>query len=884
MKNLKYQYFAFSIAIYATLFIMLFVAYAISNVMDQTPNADVEIVKQTLLNPGAAQPEPIERIVFLGSVIAMVLSLMFITPFLIKKYKEKVELNSTVNLLHIINFLLVLFIVFKAFKAPNPFAISPQNTHDTIAKTNFDFYFIKSFLHKNFLMYCFIIFPATALITLYNFKKPVDIISKLNLLSSKIALTISLLLCLLAYGLCTFDFPYTFENKYDLNAVYYSVVQVYHGNVLLSDNFTNTYGLYPHFIMPFLKIAGLSFSSFSTAMGILLAGCFILIHYFLNKTITNKWIIILTMCAIFYLGYAYSKVATNYDAYFAIHPIRWLFPCLLLALSFNFYRIKSNVLDENLVSFLKVGSISIIRILLFILFGFGILWNPDFGIFTFLSLVATIIFIDFDNRNLKLSIINSIIQISISIVSVAISFLLYKSIIFIVYGKSLDFSLMFTAIKSFAVVGFNMLPMPNTYHPWMLFALTYLIGWVVSVHSFYTNQKNKFTIGVFLLTLLGTLSFTYYQGRSHNWNLMATNFEAFLLLGIFTDKLISLSKIATFLKPILILCLFFIAFAPFQVLGSFSSIMDIISSKKDKQINIAEENQIKDNANYMKNNSTSSDSVLILSADHYQSLYHTLIGKPSAVNPGFIDLFTKTQYQDLVSKISSKKLKVFLNPNLYRTLNTDIINVLQASYDISNPNDSVSSIYIFNKKSFKNEVKFLSQANNLLYNQFNQNSAANLELTKGKIISRNNASVFSLEFIFKPISNRLSQLTQNQALITAFTDSLNFAVQQNGDNKNQYIFGTKNSGYLFNISAKQLNYVAININNNMITIFVNGIKQVETLMNKTINLKQQKIYIGSYNNQGAFYFGNIKELKISNNLLTSNEISNTQNKILNEKK
>lgn len=77
-----------------------------------------------------------------------------------------------------------------------------------------------------------------------------------------------------------------------------------------------------------------------------------------------------------------------------------------------------------------------------------------------------------------------------------------------------------------------MLPIPNTYHPWMLFALVYIIGWVISINNFYNNQKNTLNISILLLTVLGTLSFTYYQGRSHNWNLMITNFEALLLLGI----------------------------------------------------------------------------------------------------------------------------------------------------------------------------------------------------------------------------------------------------------------------------------------------------------------------------------------------------------------
>jgi hypothetical protein len=880
----NHNYICLSLVIYFALSVTLLVAYFINYNFAIALDPDLEALKQTLLNPSGAQPEPKEKMLFFGSVASLIISLLLLIPFVKKKFFSKDISQTLINIIHFINFAIVFFIAYKAFKAPNPFATNPQNSHDMIAKTNFDFYFIKSFLHKNFILYAFILFPLIAFITLYSFKKPIEVFSKLNVWSSKIVLVIAIILSLLAFGLCTFDFPYTFENKYDLNAVYYSVVQVFHGNVLLSHNFTNTYGLYPHFIAPLLELIGLSFSSFTTIMGFLLALCFFMIYWFLHKTISNKWFVLLSMCAVFYMSYVYGKVATNYDPYFAIHPIRWLFPCLLLALSCKIQLAPSIFLFKNQLPFLKVGIISLFRICLFFLFGFGILWNPDFGIFTFITLLTTIIFIDFDVKQFFSSLFNSVIQITIALASVVMVFIIYKAIISLFYDQSPDFNLMFTAIKSFAVVGYYMLPMPNTYHPWMLFALVYVIGWVVSINNFYNNEKNIFSISVVVLTVLGTLSLTYYQGRSHNWNLMVTNFEAYLLLGIFADKLYQKTRTEYYLKPVLALCLFFIAFAPFQVIGSFSDIMGVVSSKKDKQKNIAEENQLKAIAQYMKENITTKDSVLILSADHYQSLYHTLIHKPSAVNPGFVDLFTKEQYNNLVNQIASKNLTVFLEPNYYRPINSDILNVLQANYEIKNVLDSLTPVYVFTKKSNVFKPLLQNTLNTIINHSFHTQNLDNLKFIKGKKLEGKGISNFSLEFIFKPNKNVVSQLTKNATILSTMNDSSGFVIQKYGDNPNQYIFGTKQSGNIFNVELGKWNYLTINVANNIVSIFVNGINQSETLIPKTILLNNETIYVGSYNNQGAFFFGNISEIRISNQIQNTEAIQSISQKIKNIQK
>ena len=356
-------YIKFSLIFYFSLIIVVSSLFVFANSYNPDIKDALKIAQEQLLNPAGAKPEPKERTLFFFAIIVSILSVAGIS-FLLKKYFNKlVAKTSTVNTFHFINIFFISIILYQCFTAANPFSAEPQNIHDTIAKTNFDFYFIKSFLHEKTGLYFLFILPILLVLVFFRFKKTPEIIKFLNKYSYRIAILFILCLSFLALSISSFKFPYTFENKFDFNAIFYSVVQVFNGHPMLVDGFTNTYGLYPHFITPFLKITGLSVLNFSLLMGLLLASCFIMIFVFLRKNIENHWVTILTFSLVFFQTYAYGKIATNFDPYFAIHPIRWLFPCLLLISSLVIHsdtiNQKWSFLNKN-ISFLgKIGRISV---------------------------------------------------------------------------------------------------------------------------------------------------------------------------------------------------------------------------------------------------------------------------------------------------------------------------------------------------------------------------------------------------------------------------------------------------------------------------------------------------------------------------------------------
>lgn len=843
------------------------IAFLASKFIASSYNGNIDeankIAQELLLNPAMAQPEPKEKAIFFGTVIITVLGLLvfyFVLNRFIKKNDDEIK-DSSIHFISVINILIVGYFLYNCFITANPFFATPQNSHDTITKTNFDFYFIQSFLHKRLLIYVLFLFPLIGFILIKNFK----VSEQLNSLFKKVVLAICLGFGLLALAISTFKFPYTFENKYDFNAIYYSVVQVFNGAPLLVDGFTNTYGMYPHFLMPILKLTGLSVLSFSLIMGVLLCICFYCLYYFLNKNITNKLILLLGFCSVFFMSYGYQKSVLNYDSIFAMHPIRWLFPMLLFAY-ITYYITKQTSQSFLFRKFNSTSSFEIIPIkaISFFLFSFGILWSPDFGTFSFLTLIVFYVFYEFNMDDIKNSIIKTLFTFIQSIITLAIALFIYSSFIKLFYNQSPDLSLLFKAIITFSGIGFGMLPMPTTMHPWMLVAMVYVIGWAVSIHHFFTNQKNSFTLSVFVLTFLGTIGLTYYQGRSHNWNLFVTNFEAFILLALFADKLVYKTRENKVFIPAFAMSLFFIAFSPFQLAGSFPKLQELIYSKKDRTTNQMEQNNIEATANSINAICNDAEKIFIVSAIQYQGIYHTLSKTTSVANPGFGDLFTKQQQQHIIDKLKTENQKIFLEPQFYQPTDTKLLNTIGAYYQL-NAIENMPSLYYYKKKEFaKYQPKLNSEANTLFYINTNKKGDENLKLYEAasKPIQLGNA--FTIDVVFTPPSNTITNINTGGTIVSNLDGNKGFVIQQQQQNPNQYIFAFKGRGIVCNVELNKPTKMTFKVDGVNLSCYVNDVLQSQAMVTEGYENSNQFLCIGSIQNKSNFFLGNVDEVRIEN--------------------
>ena len=865
-----------------TFFVSILVAYINCCLIDKIyhPNIQksLDLAKKILLSPEQAIPEPLEKIKFFASLIICSLTAYFIYLIthnvLTKKRKKIIDYLYSVSI--ILSSIFIIYLCYKSFSSLNPFHNQPQNSHDYIAKTNADFYFIGTFIYKYFFAYLFFIFPIIFFVVVYwkgNVKK---IIFRINFKFFFLYCTLTLVA--LTFVISIFKFPYTFENRYDFNAVFYSTVQVFHGIPMLVNNFTNTYGLYPHFILPALKILGLSVLSFSFIMAILLCICFLIINYYLIRIIENKTIAFFGFTTVFYNSYLYFRTSTNFDAVFSTSPIRWLYPCLLLAYSL-LYNSKTSFIFKNrflssTIPIFKNYRPTFLQLFSFVFFSLGILWSPDTGIFTFLSLILFYLYKEFDIENIYSSIFNIIITFLLAFLVVCFVFILYMFLIKNIYGSYPDILLMFSTIKVFSSLGFGMLPMPNAWHPWMIVLIVYFFGGLYSFSAKINNKISTKSENVFLLTILGLQFFLYYLGRSHNWNLFIINFPAFLLLTIFCDDLFKIAKEHKLVIFPFSIVFFSISFSVFQLINDKNKIIALISSKKDKKNNLIEQNKIINVSNIINDLTIDNEKVLILSSVQNQGLYHSLSKTKSTFNPGFIDLFTNKDFDSLKNKLINENNKIFYEPELFQFYNNEILTILSSMYNVNQEFNNGFLLWVMKKKMENTKSQFIIRPTkfDVVHELFDKDLNSYLSYSIGKIKREKIKEKFSLQIIFKPIKTKTIKLTEASTLVSNIKNNKGFILQQYEDD-NKYIFAVKNKGIICPVVNGIWNYLCFEINVDKIKCYSNGNFIGTTIIDDSFEDSDFPLFVGNYNNLGGFFFGDIKELAIKNTLLDTINLS-----------
>ena len=863
----KLEYVKWFFVLLSATLVYLVIAELILNFYHPDISSAIEYAKKVSMNysPKTFLPKPTERLLFVSAVFVFTISI-FLFYYLANKYirtlKEK-PLQAIYYASIITSAGIIILISYLGLMAANPFATDMQNSQDMAAKTNLDFYFISTFIYNNFYLFVFIIFP----IILFNFLYKFKLSEKTNLIIDKtkgvFVYGFCILLIIVIFLMSSFHFPYTYENKYDFNAVYYSVVQVYNGLPMLVDNFTNTYGLYPHFVVPILKLFGLSVLSFSTLMAFLIAVCYVFVLLFLRKMVSNKLLILFGFTTILYNYYFYVHTITNFDASFSGLPIRSILPSGLIIFAIAYLKNRPKTLYY----------------MSFFIFSFGILWNPEFGIVTYLSLIAFYSYLELSSQQFKVSVKKIIYHILTGLGILAITLSLYSIIIKIFYGSFPALTYLLSTAKVFSIIGFNMLPMPTTFHPWMLFAITFLIGLLNTIHHIITKNISSRSAIIFLLTIIGIQTFSYYEGRSHNWTLIVVYQQAFLLLTIFADDLLKIiKKQKIFIVPFALIA-FILSFSLFQTIYDYKKITELIYENDNKAQNQDENNRIIENGNFIKNLTTEKEKILILTANQYYGLYYGMTKTTAAVNPGFMELFFKTDYERILSfLIKNKSTKIFFEPEAFRFNDSRIPVILSSLYNIAETNGKV--LLLSKKRENASETLILKQDKNDIYHEQPENNLSNrLKYSNGEKGKITLGKQFSIEIIFRPKSTPKSVYTNWSTLLTNAKDKTGFVLQQRDTSRTQYVFAIHNEGIVFTVAPDKWNYLSIEVNNNKIKSYENGQLLGIQDVNTPYQESEGNLYIGNYNTLAGFYFGDIKEIKISNSPLDEKEMKSEWEKI-----
>jgi hypothetical protein len=332
--------------------------------------------------------------------------------------------------------------------------------------------------------------------------------------------------------------PLIADNHFE--AVFFSSVQVTLGKTLLVD-FAHQYGLYPEFLAPWFKLlGGIRVGNFSLTLAALQTAVNVMWLATLLKIMRRRWLALLLFLSTFYFSqFSISwhilrqGFLSSFDPYFQYLPIRALAPAFSI---FAITHADTWNLDAR-----RWGRVSISALL-----GLGIFWNLDAGLPAAGAWLLTLGY-----RELMKSTSTRFPSSQDWIAALlrgleGLAAMLLAGLLFILYLKTKagswpDITRAIDFQKQFYLTGFFMLPMKLN-HSWVILAGIWILAMSACTRLLVVGPKGPATqtLGaqLFGLVILGAGLFSYYQGRSHDWNFPAITPTGFVLIGILLDRLL----------------------------------------------------------------------------------------------------------------------------------------------------------------------------------------------------------------------------------------------------------------------------------------------------------------------------------------------------------
>jgi hypothetical protein len=837
-----------------------------------TPDVETILENTKKLVPlFGARPEPVESLLYEIGLVTIPLFILFY-------YWLSQRATVAVLFSHKLFFapvtvgalLAVIVLGYAGFSADNPFHTAPEFELDFVAKSNFDYYFYQLFLHRYFLVYLLILFPLILWMGFGLFKRMKwDVSKKVQRFLNRGTWTLLVFFTLaVIIPMMTFDFPYTWENKFDFNVVFYSQSQVNGGGAMLVDELRNNYGLYPQLLHPLFKIIGLNVYNFSLVMAVLLGCCFMFQAFFLNKFIKNKLLFFFGCASILFLPYLSTLLMSHFDARFSQYPIRFLtFSTLLFMAAFY-------INNKNKILYYAAPLISSLLIL----------WNPEMGLISFVSWIALLLYMHFystTETGIKFTGLKLVKHILVSVCTFIVVIIGYGLIIKWDYGHFPDFVSEFKMLVGFSSMGYGSFPMPFI-HPWNLVLLIYVIGFTYSIKMLLKKTITPKSCAIFLLSVLGCGLFIYYRGRSHNGNILPLLTPAFITLCLLCDELWNIVKNAKLfpLRLLFGLGVFILAFSAVELFANTGKIKDLLNDAPAQQQQAETEKTIKNNQHFIREHTNRNEKVIILSSPATDGLYFCASQTRSGAQPGLTEILFDSERIRYEQVVRDSSFKVFIEPKdcfyqFYSSHFRNIYAAVAASYHIEKTN---GSMYLLTKRERQeNYQPVLKQdaQQQVFYEVFQDDTTG---LNKRRDYASGQAPVelgtdFSVEVVF----DAQPQLLNYPVLVSNQTDSTGFSILCADSTGSAYGFVMGNLIYPIPVEPNRQNYIVTVVDGNLLSIFVNGVQTGYFQLQAPYKASAGNLFIG--NRQMQYYLGAIREVAITKGSLPASEIARRQNLI-----
>jgi len=811
---------------------------------------------------GDARPEPVESLLFRSGVVTITLGMLgFYILFTKTQWVKKLADNPFFLVFSTLCVAFIIVLGYLDFSAQNPFANGggdmPQHARDFIEnKSNFAFYFDGIFLGSHLLIYTLICVPLVACLFFIGIKKySLEKNKVFNISISAIGYLVAGGTVLAVVLMDSFAFPYSFVNKYNFNAVYYSMTQVYAGMPMLVDGFNDTYGLYPHFLNLLFHIIGLSVFKFSCTLATLLGISYIFNFYFLKQFVSNKIILFLGFLSVIFFPFLDDKFINSFDCIFGFFPIRYLVPSTLTFLA-GLYLVKRS---------------QVVYWVTFFVMAAFILWNPEFGMVCYLSWLLFNTYNDFYTSEGKVNIKKILLHWAIGFGVVVFVFFTYKFLVYVFYGAMPDFNLLFGIALAFGKVGFGCLPM-KLVHPWNLMALVDILGILYAITKWYKKEITPKSSVILLVSVISLGFFVYFQGRSHNCCLATSSCFSFVLLTILGDELWEKIKSNNIFSLNLLfgVFLFVISFSFFEIIFGAGKFNELIYQEDDKSAQQAEQQHIENNSDFILQNSREKEKIYVFATKFHTGLYFNSNKRISAFNPGPQDMFLNTDLDRFENRVIDSSFDIFLEPSTWNnSFMARPLAAMAATYDFKKTNQSMSLLV---KRNIKMPLKtFFGDDGSVLHRKYTDDTAG-IKL-RVKDAFGNKPVSLKTEFSVEALFYAQPQVYPYATIAGNMDDTSGFLIANVLNTKN-YAFGINGKTFVLALPENQWVYCVLNIYPDHMEIYENGNLAASTTLPAQVHSSPEQLFIG---NLGGFrfYIGAISEICITDKALDKNRIQQT---------
>lgn len=338
-----------------------------------------------------------------------------------------------------------------------------------------------------------------------------------------IGLPVLQVFCSRFYTLRDLHLAYT----HHLEVVTYAIAQAAAGRVDIDQ-----YGFYPQLIAPLFQLTGTSIFNISVVMGILYVLVFLGIIDICGKFIRSRTLLAGLAVVLFLTNNTWGLLNDNrMEPIFAYYPVRMIFPVLSMLL---FY--KWITCGQNCKLIIIAGAIC----------GTGLMWNPESGIPGTAAFMFYLLILWAQKRSRR-ELLLIIAFAGAMVAAVLLEYLLLS----LKNGALIDLTRMTKFPQIFYESGFMMLRLPDTLHPWLIVAGIYLLAFVTGLRCCLSSQNTTLNKMLLFLAVTGVGLFTYYQGRSCDFNLTCVMWPAVMISFILCDRLFRCYR-AGMLSPVLL--------------------------------------------------------------------------------------------------------------------------------------------------------------------------------------------------------------------------------------------------------------------------------------------------------------------------------------------